>query len=213
MPNGADPILAQIAPTLDTEQEPQEQEQEQEQEGSEQRSSLMRAVFAQRIQRNRKKEQELTKELEQWKEDLAANERKRGICMMLLIVAVGDDVIDVVGGLVSFGLLSSVTFPIPGIIRMMVAVHEREPRPDRFLRTVAAMAIEAIPWLNLLPTTTINLIIDLIESSYDADQAKNKVEELEKKIKALKQTTSAQSRNTMQVARSMTRSAMSRRAA
>lgn len=211
MPNGVDPILAQIAPAIDIEQEPQEQEQEQE--GGEQRSSLLRAVFAQRIQRNRKKEQELTKELEQWKEDLAAHERKRGTCMMLLIVAMGDDVIDVAGALVSFGLLNSVTFPIPGIIRMMVAVHEREPRPDRFLRTVAAMAAEAIPWINLLPTTTINLIIDLIEASYDADQAKNKVEDLEKKIKTLKQTANAQSRNAASTFRAMAQSAQSRRAA
>lgn len=175
--------------------------------------SLMRAVFAQRIQRSRREEQKLTKELDHWKDELAANERKKGTCILLLIVAVGDDTIDLLGALVSFGLLQSVTFPIPGIIRMMVAVHEREPRPDRFLRTVAAMALEAIPWINLLPTTTINLIIDLVEATWDADQAKNKVEDLEKKIKTLKQTTSAQSRNAMQIARSMSQSALSRRAA
>lgn len=175
MPNGVDPNT----PAIDTDQEPQEQEQG----GDEQRSSLMRAVFAQRIQRRRREEKKLAKELDHWKEELAANERKRGTCMLLLIVAMGDDAIDFLGALFSFGLLQSVTFPVPGIIRMMVAVHEREPRPDRFLRTVAAMALEAIPLINLLPTTTVNLVIDLVEATWDADQAKNKVEELEKKIK------------------------------
>ncbi|MBI4253402.1 hypothetical protein HY623_04505 [Candidatus Uhrbacteria bacterium] len=210
MPKGVDEsFLAQVAPAVDTDEEQQAQERG----GGEQHGALVRAIFAQRLGQNKREEQKLTKELEHWKEELAAQERKKGTCMILLIVAMGDDVIDVLGALVSFGLLSSVTFPIPGIIRMMVAIHEREPRPDRLLRTVAAMAIEAIPLLNLLPTTTINLIIDLIEASWDGDQAKNKVEDLEKKIKTLKQTTGAQTRNAMQIMRGMSQSAMSRRAA
>lgn len=146
---------------------------------------LARAAIMMRVQRDSRELKKLAKELEHWKAEADANERKKSMCMALFVVALGDDVIDVLGALVSFGLLQSITFPIPGIIRMLVSSTEREQKPDRLIRAIGAMAIEAIPWINLLPTTTINLIIDFLEAYYDAESAKNNVEKREKKIKSL----------------------------
>lgn len=146
---------------------------------------LARAAIMMRVQRDSREIKKLAKELEHWKAEADANERKKAMCMALLVVALGDDVIDVFGALVSFGLIQSITFPIPGIIRMLVSSTEREQKPDRLIRAIGAMAIEAIPWINLLPTTTINLIIDFIEAYYDSESAKNNVEKREKKIKSL----------------------------
>lgn len=147
---------------------------------------LARAAVMMRVQRDSREIKKLTKELEHWKAEAEANERKKSMCMALLIVAFGDDALDVVGFFASFGLLESVDFAIPGFIRMFVSTTERTQKPDRLLRAILAMAIEAIPFLNVLPTTTINLLIDLIEAIHDADSAKENVEKREKAIKSLK---------------------------
>ncbi|MEK7123133.1 MAG: hypothetical protein AAB855_04755, partial [Patescibacteria group bacterium] len=129
----ADPsFLAQAASAVNV-QQAQEQQQ--------QRSTFARAMTMMGIGRKQKKIKQLKKEVEHWTEEREANEHKKTTCMVLMILALGDDVIDVVGALISLGILPSLTFPIPGMIRAMVAVHERTPKPDRLIRTIGAMAI------------------------------------------------------------------------
>ena len=159
---------------------------EDESEYSEDDSSILaRASLAMRDQRLRKALKQQEAELKKWKENAEADGRKKQTCMVCLIVALGDDIFDVFGALASFGLLESITFPIPGMIRFFIASQEREPNPDSFMRSIIAMAIEAIPVINVLPTTTINVIIDLIQTIQEEDKAKKEVEKCEKKIKAL----------------------------
>lgn len=146
---------------------------------------LARAAIMMRVRKKQRGFQKISDELEHWKEETEAQERKKSTCMALLILALGDDFIDVIGAAVSFGLIQSITFPVPGIIRMLVSATEREQKPERLLRAIFAMTIEAIPWLNLLPTTTVNLLIDFLEAYYDAENAKNNVERLKKELRAL----------------------------
>lgn len=166
----------------------QEEQEEQEQHG-------MRATITMRKQQHIRKEiQRLKKEIQYWQEEAGANGKKKNTCIVMMVLALGDDVIDVIAALVSFGFLPTVTFPIPGFIRMIVAIHERQPRPDRMIRTVGAMILEAIPGLNLLPTTTANLSVDLVEAVYDEEHAKKEITKREQQIKKLGQSTHAVSR-------------------
>ena len=181
----------------------QAMQQQTQQEGQEQPGMLARAALAMRGRRTQQEIKKLTKELEHWRAEAEANERKKNTCMLLMIFALGDDLVDVFGALVSFGLLPTITFPIPGIIRMLVAANERESKPDRMLRAIAAMAIEAIPVINVLPTTTINLCVDYVEAYWDAESAKKNVESREKKIKQLKTGMRAQSQSALSRIRTM----------
>lgn len=204
-PNGGDPsVLARIASAIGIQQEQEEQQQQ---------TMLARAAALMRSRKNQEKIKKLSKERDEWKEKADANENKKSLCFALMTLALLDDISDVFLAGVSFGLLQSITFFIPGLIRGLVSLTERDQKPDRLLRAILAMTIEAIPYINLLPTTTINLVIDWAEAYYDAEQAKNKVERLEKEIKTLKQGGRTQGRNPMHVARSMTQQAMFRRAA
>lgn len=150
-----------------------------EQDIAQQRGMMM---SARRIQKELKKN---TKEREHWKAESEANDKKKLTCMVCLIVALGDDAIDVIAALVSFGMLESVTFFIPGLLRMFIAANERTPSQDSFMRSILAMAIEAIPIINVLPTTTINVIIDLVQAEMERAHAQNEFEKRDKKIKSL----------------------------
>ncbi len=159
-------------------------ENDEQEEASFSDDSMRRGMMmsARRIEREIKKN---TAEREHWKAESEANNRKKLTCMACLIVALGDDVIDVIGALVSFGLLESVTFFIPGMLRMFIAAQERTPSQDSFMRSILAMAIEAIPVINVLPTTTINVIIDLVQAEMERAHAQNEFEKREKTIKKL----------------------------
>lgn len=185
MPNVTDPsILARISSAVGIQQAQEEQERHR---------MVLRATLAMRSRKNQREIKRLTQEMEEAQSQADANENKQRMCFFLMIVALADDISDVALASISFGLLQGIIFFIPGIIRAMVSVTERDHKPDRLLRAILAMAIEAIPYVNLLPTTTINLVIDWAEAYYDAEQAKNKVTDLEKRIKTLKQGVRQQS--------------------
>lgn len=161
---------------------------EQEEEAGQQQSMMARVAIMMRIRKTREKIKQKQKEREQAQEELDAQEQKKMTCFGLMTLAISDDLSDVFIAAGSFGLLQSITFFIPVLIRFIVATKEREQRPDRWLRAILAAVIEAIPYVNLLPSTTINLIIDWGEAFWDAEQAKKKVESLEKEIKSLQQS-------------------------
>lgn len=125
------------------------------------------------------------KRLKHWEEEARAHEQKRNTCMVLLVVAIGNDAVTIFADLVSFGLLGIITAPVPGILRAIVATTEREQKPERLLRAILVMMLKAIPAINALPATTFLMVVDLTEANADLDMAKNKKESKEKEIKKL----------------------------
>ncbi len=149
-------------------------------------SLLARASIAMRAQRIQREIKKLTGEIDHWKEEADAQERKKQTCMVCLMVALGDDALDAIVDLISFGFLASLTFPVPGLIRVAIAAQERKPNTNSLFRSILAMGIKAIPIINALPITTINVILDFLDANNDAEHAKKERESREKKLKTLK---------------------------
>jgi|GEM_PF-3013928 len=147
--------------------------------------SMTRALMrrAQVLGKEIKKAEEQQKH---WQDEARAHEQKKNVCMVLLIVAIGNDAATIFADLVSFGLLGSLTAPVPGLLRFIVSGYEREQKPDRLLRMFLVMGLKAIPAINVLPSTTFLMVVDLTEASTDLEMAKNKEEAEGKKIKKLK---------------------------
>lgn len=120
-----------------------------------------------------------------FKDEVRAHEQKKNLCMGLVGVAIANDGATIFADITSFGLLGSLTAPIPGILRFMVSAYEREQKPERLLRTVVVMGLKAIPVINVLPATTFLIVTDLFEATADMELAKNKMEGEEKKVKKL----------------------------
>ena len=134
------------------------------------------------IQRRLKKAED---EHKHWDDGARAHDQKKNTCMVLLVVAVGNDAATIFANLVSFGLLGMLTAPVPGILRAIVATTEREVKPERLLRSVLVMGLKMIPAINVLPATTFLMVVDLAEAQTDLEMAKNKREAKEKEIKKL----------------------------
>lgn len=143
-------------------------------------------VFQRRAQEVSEQIKETADEQKHWQDEARAHEQKKNTCMALLVVAVGNDLATAFADLVSFGTLGILTAPVPGILRFIVASTEREQKPERLLRTVIAMALKTIPALNILPSTTFLMVVDLAEAQADLDMAKNKEGALGKKLAKLK---------------------------
>lgn len=145
------------------------------------RRTIMRQASI--VQRRIKKAEE---EYKHWDEEARSHEQKKNTCMVLLVVTIGNDAATIFANLVSFGLLGLLTAPVPGILRAIVATTEREVKPERLLRAVLVMGLKMIPAINMLPSTTFLMVVDLVEANTDLEMAKNKKEAKEKEVKQLK---------------------------
>jgi hypothetical protein len=148
--------------------------------GQSPRRAIIRQMGAVEKQLRHAKEEET-----RFRDEARAHEQKKNICSMLVGVAIANDGMTIVADAVSFGMLGSLTAPVPGILRFMVSAYEREQKPDRMFRTILVMGIKAIPAINVLPATTFLMITDLAEADADMNSARNKQQGEEKKIKKL----------------------------
>lgn len=146
---------------------------------------LSRRVIAGRLSRLEKQRREAEKKQAHFKDEARSHEQKKNLCSVLVAVAIANDGATIFADVVSFGLLGSLTAPVPGILRFMVSAYEREQKPERLLRTIAVMGLKAIPAINALPATTFLMVTDLVEATADMELAKSKMESEEKKIIAL----------------------------
>ena len=166
---------------------PQQMDQEQEDDGIDSGSSSQssRRQVIRRMSVVEKQIREAEKKHASYKDDARSHEQKKNLCTALVGVAIANDGATILADSMSFGLLGSLTAPVPGILRFMVSAYEREVKPERLLRTIAVMGLKAIPVINVLPATTFLMVTDLAEATADMELAKNKMQGEEKKVKKL----------------------------